>query len=501
MVLTCLQMQNAEKAAFAQGCSAADLMAEAGAGIAMALRQFFPQPGKIVLYLGSGNNAGDALVAASHLHAAGWTIYARLTGRVEHFKELPARHWLDLSGKVTLLDSATSISEMPGKIILIDGLVGLGARVPLQGAWAELVMEMNALRRSRHAFTVALDLPSGLNPGNGIPSEPCVQADLTITIAHAKTPLLADQATPVVGRLAIVPLQKLAVTDSHPTDQVLTTRSLLPLLPRRSFEFHKGLAGRVGIVAGSRGFLGAAVLCASGALRGGAGLVTLYVKAEIYPLVATQVPGPVMVKVVRDYRDVLNDALDGLAIGPGLGFENQEEARALMAASKIPTVIDADALTMLARDGLEILQTHDAPKLLTPHPGEMARLLQATPEWSTLSRREQVIQFTSRYPGVVLLLKGARTVLGAAGQTVSYNTTGHSGMATGGMGDVLTGLCASLAAQGVELYDAAILGAWLGGRAAELALSRGSQSQESLTAEDTLNYLGMAFEDLKDLAF
>lgn len=501
MVLTCLQMQNAEKAAFARGCNAADLMAEAGSGIARAVQQFFPQPGHLVLYLGSGNNAGDALVAASHLHAAGWTLYARLAGKVEHFKELPAGHWRSLSGKIALLESAASISEIPGRMLLMDGLVGLGARVPLQGSLAGLVTEMNTLRRSRHAFTVALDLPSGLDPESGVPAEPCVQADLTITIAYAKAPLLADQATPVVGRLAIAPLLDVRVSDLDNTDRVLTSRMLLPLLPRRSFEFHKGMAGRVGIVAGSRGFLGAAVLCASGALRGGAGLVTLYVKEDIYPLVVTQMPAPVMVKVVRDYRDVLHDPLDALAMGPGLGFEHEAEVRELMAATRIPTVIDADALTMLARDGLEILMPNRTPKLLTPHPGEMARLLERTPEWATFSRREQVLQFTARYPGVVLLLKGARTVLGTAGQPVSCNTTGHPGMATGGMGDVLTGLCAALAARGIELYSAACLGAWLSGRAAELALSCGHQSEESLTAEDTLKHLGMAFDDLKALAF
>ncbi|CAN5910503.1 NAD(P)H-hydrate dehydratase [soil metagenome] len=501
MVLTCLQMQNAEKVAFAQGCCAGDLMAEAGLGIARVLQQFFPHPGHLVLYLGSGNNAGDALVAASHLHAAGWIISARLTGKVEDFKELPARHWRELNGKVTILDSAISIPESLGKIVLMDGIVGIGARGGLQGGAADLVREMNALRRCRHAFTVALDLPSGLDPGKGIPTEPCVEADMTVTIAYAKTALLTDQATPVVGRLAIAPLQKLLATGSDNTDQVLTSRLLLPQLPRRSFEFHKGLAGRVGIVAGSRGFLGAAVLCASGALRGGAGLVTLYVKEAIYPLLVTQVPSSVMVKVVRNYRDVLDDPLDALAIGPGLGFENQEEVRELMAIAKVPAVIDADALTILAQGGLEILQAGQTQKLLTPHPGEMARLLRATPEWSTLSRREQVVHFTDRYPGTVLLLKGARTVIGASRQPVSYNSTGHPGMATGGMGDVLTGLAAALAAQGVKLYHAACLAAWLSGRAAELALTCGHQSQESLTADDILNHLGMAFEDLKALAY
>lgn len=501
MVLTCLQMQNAEKAAFAQGCSAAGLMEEAGWGIARAIQQFFPQPGHLILYLGNGNNAGDALAAAAHLQATGWTIYARLTCEVARFRELPAGYWQGLENKITFLDSAASIPEFTGRIVLMDGLVGIGARVPLQGAFADAAMEMNLLRRNRHAFTVALDLPSGLDPANGQPVEPCVQADLTITIGYAKTPLFNDLATSMVGRLAIAPLRDLTVTEPGHSDQVLTSRLLLPLLPRRSFEFHKGQAGRVGIVAGSRGYLGAAVLCASGALRGGAGLVTLYVKDDIYPLVATRVPSPIMVKVVKDYQEVLKDPLDALAIGPGLGFDYEEEVRQLMAAVQIPTVIDADAITMLARSGLEILHANQAPRLLTPHPGEMARLLQGTPEWFGLSRREQVVNFSARYPHTVLLLKGARTIIGTSLQPVSYNTTGHPGMATGGMGDVLTGLCAALAAQGMELYHAACLGAWLSGRASEQACSHDHHSPESLTADDTLNGLGRAFEDLKSLAY
>lgn len=501
MVLTCLQMQNAEKAAFAQGMSAAGLMEEAGWGIARALGQFFPQPGYLILYLGRGNNAGDALAAACHLHATGWTIYARLTCEAECFRELPARYWQQLKNKITVLDSAASIPEITGRIVLMDGLVGIGARAPLQGALADAAMEMNCLRRNRHAFTVALDLPSGLDPENGLPVEPCVEADLTITIAYAKTPLLNDQATSKVGRLAVAPLRDLAVTSPEDSDQVLTSRLLLPLLPRRSFEFHKGQAGRVGVVAGSRGYLGAAVLCASGALRGGAGLVTLYVKEEIYPLVAAQVPNPIMVKAVEHYQEVLNDPLDALAIGPGLGFEYEDEVLQLMAAVKIPTVIDADAITMLARNGLELLQANQASKLLTPHPGEMARLLQGVPEWARLSRREQVVNFTTKYRSAALLLKGARTLIGASQRPVSYNTTGHPGMATGGMGDVLTGLCAALAAQGMELYHAACLGAWLSGRASELAWSHDHHSQESLTADDTLMGLGRAFEALKSLAY
>jgi NAD(P)H-hydrate epimerase len=264
---------------------------------------------------------------------------------------------------------------------------------------------------------------------------------------------------------------------------------------------HKGQAGRVAVIAGSRGFLGAAVLAASGALRGGAGLVTLGVKEDQYPLMAALVPAEIMVRPVRDYGELLRDPFDAIALGPGLGLEREDEVLALLSRADIPIVVDADALNMLGRRGFDALKKNTAPRLLTPHPGEMSRLAAHFPGWKGLSRAALAREFTAAFPHATLLLKGARTLVAAAGQPLSFNSTGNPGMATGGMGDVLTGVCAALAAQGVKLYDAACLGAWLSGRAAERALSGGASSQESLAAGDVLHHLGGAFRDLKRLVF
>ena len=163
--------------------------------------------------------------------------------------------------------------------------------------------------------------------------------------------------------------------------------------------------------------------------------------------------------------------------------------------------MDADALNLLARRGLGELKRNDAPRLLTPHPGEMARLIEREPGWQNLGRAELAAALAEKYPHVTLLLKGARTVIASKGHPLSFNTTGHPGMATGGMGDVLTGLCAALAGQGVNLPEAACLGVWLSGRAAEIAVCDGVQSQESLTAGDVASHLGAAFADLRVLAF
>lgn len=500
MVVTCQQMREAEEAAFARGVSAAQLMEEAGAGIAYVIRQFFPEPAHAVLYLGKGNNAGDALVAARHLAESGWNIHARLAFSVADFKELPAGHWRSLRDRISTPDTS-DIRHLEGPIVLLDGLVGIGVTGSLRGPLADVAREMNELRRSRHAFTVALDIPSGLDSETGEPGDPCVQADLTVTIAHVKDMLLADSATAAVGRLAVVPLGELEHAAGDSGRRVLTASHLLSALPQRSFEFHKGQAGRVGIIAGSRGFLGAAALTSAGALKGGGGLVTLLVKEDAYPLMVSQTPHEVMVKAVKDYREALDLHFDVLAIGPGLGSEYEEEILEVIRRSSIPAVLDADALNLIARKGFEVLSQNPAPRLLTPHPGEMARLAKNAPAWEELDRAATARAFAHEFPQHTLLLKGSRTVIAAANRPLAYNSTGHPGMASGGMGDTLTGLCAALMGQKVSPYDAACLGAWLSGRAAEITLIGGAASQESCTATDVLSHLGAAFQDLRNLAW
>lgn len=501
MIVTCRQMRDAEDAAFSRGVEAGALMESAGASIAQAILQFQPQPGVAVLYLGKGNNAGDALVVARHLLAAGWAVRARLSGDVSEFKPLPAALWRELGERIPILSGAEDVERLRGRVVLIDGIVGIGAFGPLRDTLAELVREMNTLKRTRHAVVVALDLPSGLSAANGEPFDPCVEADLTVTVAHVKDALLQDAATPYVGRLAIAPVTGLEAATGDPTREALTPEVLLPLLRSRGFDTHKGQAGRVALIAGSKGFLGAAELCARAALHGGAGLVTLYVKEDIYPLIAVRTPAEVMVKTVRDYREVLRDPADVLAVGPGLGLAAEEEVLATIARTEAPAILDADALNMLGRRGFECLEKSRAPRLLTPHPGEMARLAARVPAWQGLTRAGSVAAFTKDYSHATLLLKGARTVIGAASMPLAYNTTGHPGMASGGMGDVLTGLCAALIAGGLHPYAAACLGSWLNGRAAELAISSGRTSEESLSAGTVLAHLGDAFDSLRALCF
>lgn len=501
MVVTPSGMKEIERRAFEEGASPEELMDEAGAGVACAVQQFYPAPGTCLVVFGKGHNGGDALVAARHLAIAGWETCLLPAAPEEQWSELTRKKFGE-AGLCRLFEGAeddwvTGLNRTRcpgcGPLVILDGLLGVGATGQLRGTLADLTQRMNLLRQTAHAQVVAIDLPTGLNGDTGEPAADCVIADLTITIGFAKKGLLADGAANFVGRLVVLPLAKLSAqgTATEPDEILAQPVRLAPLLARRAFESHKGKFGRVAVVAGSRGFTGAALLCSAGCARAGAGLISLYVPEDVYPIVAASALPEVMVHPIRDYSEVLKTKFDVLALGPGLGRARNEEVLDLLLHCEKPAVIDADALNILAAS-MHVLDTKTAPRLLTPHPGEMERL---DPFAKNQTRRKTAERFVARH-GVTLLLKGARTVVAEHGKPLSYNTTGHPGMATGGMGDVLTGVCAALAGQGLELYDAARVGAWLCGRAAELALSTGRESQESLTPTALLAHLGLAFRDL-----
>jgi NAD(P)H-hydrate epimerase len=494
MVLTVAEMRALEERVFADGVSPEALMEEAGAHIAAAVAQFTPRAGLCVVFYGKGHNGGDALVAARHLAASGWKIHLRpLVGEKDCApltrKKLSEVAVWDSGPAVHLPDDARA-----QPLVLLDGLLGIGARGPLAEPVAALTREINRLRASSHARTFAIDVPTGLDADTGVADAACVLADFTLTVGFVKQGMLADRATALVGRLAVLPLSAFAARRGTTplTASIGTAPDLAPLLPRRRSDLHKGECGRVGIVAGSMGYTGAAILCAEAAVQAGAGLVTLYVTPDIHAIVASRVAPEVMVQPVTSYMPVADARHEIVAAGPGLGRARSEEVLWLTKRLLCPMIVDADALNVLAGH-IETLRSCAGERLLTPHPGEMLRL---DPASESRPRHETVRAFTERYP-VTLLLKGARTLVGQLGVLFSYNTTGTPGMATGGMGDVLTGVCAGLAAQKLNLYAAARVGAWLCGRAAELAIHRGVESEESLTPSAVIANLGGAFRELR----
>jgi NAD(P)H-hydrate epimerase len=491
-ILTSAQMRAAEQAAFARGVQVEALMDQAGAGVAQTVTKFFANPGKCIVFAGKGHNAGDALVAAEVLRRHGWKIEVRLAFKVEDCSELTQK-------KLTPLRAANSWHRHPADeqlagsqchTIILDGLLGVGASPPLREPIRTACRSINQLRMKKNTYVFAVDLPTGLDADSGKADRDCVIADFTVTIGFAKTGLIADDALNYVGRLEVVPLHELHAPDKKAKEIIASPPAFRGLLPRREYSAYKNEFGRIGIVAGSKGFIGAALMTSQGALRAGAGLVEVFVPEEIYEIVASAAPMEAMVKPIESYRDLLKQKTDVWAVGPGLGKSRAGELLELIEKAKQPMVVDADGLNRLS-EKISVLRRCKGERLLTPHPGEMKRLFPDHKE----SRAETATKFCSRFP-VALLLKGSRTIVSERDRPLSYNTTGNPGMATGGMGDILTGVCAGLMGQGLALYDAARVGAWLCGRAAEIAIFSGGESEQSLLPRDVLDHLGEAFNEL-----
>jgi len=491
MLITREEMQCLEAQTLARGISAEVLMEAVGVKLARFVTQFFPQPGLVVCYAGKGHNAGDALVAARHLAALGWRVLVRTPFQREEFAAL-TRDKFDALHASVLRGPFHPSAPQDGPLVQLDALVGLGSQGCLREPLAALALEMNTLRREADAGTVAVDFPSGLDPDTGIPGEPCVEADFTATVGFAKIGLVADAAVNHVGRLGVLDSPDFLRPERSVADELLLAPALRRDWPPRAFDTNKGMCGRAVLLAGSRGMLGAAHLCTAGAVRGGAGLVSLGALPDAYDLIAAAVIPEVMVRPLEKLTDIFNFPVDAIGIGPGLG--NGQEARTLniVREAPCPAVVDADALTIVAHGGMQHIDRAKGPRLLTPHPGEMQRLLAG----HKIKDRGKVARaFTDKH-AITLLLKGARTVIAQRGFPLRYNTTGHPGMATGGMGDVLTGVCTALLAQGADTYQAASIGAWVCGRAAEIAMKLGASS-ESLTPTDVLDNLGHAFRSLR----
>jgi NAD(P)H-hydrate epimerase len=485
-------MRASEEAAFANGVQVEALMNNAGAGVAQAVTKFFNKPGRCIIFAGKGHNAGDALFAAQCLAMAGWKIEVRLAFEEADCSELTRKKLEDLRAADSWerRPADERLAESQCHTIILDGLLGVGAKPPLREPIRGACRDINQLRKTKRAYVFAVDLPTGLDTDSGKPDRDCVVADFTVTIGYAKPGLVVDSAASYVGRIELVPLDELRPPGTKPKEIIASPAAFCGLLPRRKYNSYKNQFGRIGVVAGSKGFIGAALMTSQGALRAGAGLVEVFVPEEIYEVVAEAAFMEAMVKPVKSHRDLLNEKPDVWAVGPGLGKSRAAEILELVEKTRQPMVLDADGLNIVS-EKTTVLKHCKGERLLTPHPGEMKRLFPREKD----SRARTATHFCSRFP-VTLLLKGSRTIVAQRGLPLSYNTTGNPGMATGGMGDVLTGVCAGLLGQGLSLYDAARVGAWLCGRAAEIAIFNGNQSEQSLLARDVLNHLGDAFKEL-----
>jgi len=491
--VTVKQMLALEADAISDGWTEEHLLDAAGVSLGRAIGRFFPICGMAVAYLGKGHNAGDALVALRVLRDSfGWQIGIRGAYPMEKVAPLVTRKWEEL-GSVPVLADQPEWPVDRGPLVLIDGLLGTGASGPLREPLAALADEMKRLRNQSGARIVAVDSPSGIDPDTGEIFPGTVTADATFMIGSAKTGLLMGAAANHTGALALVSVPVLASSTESDAEMISPQTQTFGKVPR-PFDFHKGSAGRVAILAGSENYTGAAVLAATGALRGGAGLVTLYVPAAITGIVSSKCPVEVVVRGIGNPRELLGLRFDALVAGCGMGDPGEEWAQGLLElimGSPAPGVIDADALNWIAK--LEKSGILTERHVITPHPGEFKRL---AADLAGLPREEAARKFASRVPAV-LLLKGSRTIVTVADAPLRINSTGSPGMASGGQGDLLAGVIGALLARGEIPLDAASLGAWVCGRAAEVALNEPEISVESLLASDTARFLGAAFSDWK----
>ena len=471
------------------------LMENAGAGTVDFLVRHLGSPAErpVIIFVGPGNNGGDGLVMARRLSQLGARprVYflldpAKLKGDAALNYRIVSRMPMELSvvDDTAKLEAAEQeIMALPGgKPVwaLVDALFGTGLTRELQGHFLAGANLINRLRTRLPAPVCAVDIASGIGSDDGGMLGGCVRADYTATYGLAKPGHFLQQGLECTGRLEVVdisiPRQVTAAATSN--KEVLTQKSMAPLVRPRSIISHKGTHGHLLLLAGSTGKTGAAILSALGALRCGAGLVTLAVPENLNPIFETTLTEAMTVPLAASKNapsiadlDLILELLAGksaLVVGPGLGTaqETCDLVTRLYEQVELPMVIDADGLNILAACPELLNRTPRAARILTPHPGEMARLLQT----DTAHIQQDRIGAASRlaqYSGLYTVLKGAGTIVHDPEGRIAINASGNAGMGAGGMGDVLAGLLGGLLVQGYTPWDACRLGVFLHGRAAD----------------------------------
>lgn len=535
-IVTTQQMQAAEKAADAAGLSYRDMMENAGQAVAQAILAEFDVIGRpVVVLVGPGNNGGDGLVVARHLAQAGAAVTAYIWQRNTEGD----LNWnlLDDTAVVRLFshnDQNFSVlrSRLTDAAVVVDALLGTGVSRPIGGTLAELLRQVAdtvAARRVPAPATlveparpapvkasplavVAVDVPSGLNSDTGQADEFTVPADLTVTLAAAKRGHLLHDGPRLIGRLLV---GDIGIAAHHYPDEAIpelvTGSAVAARLPARSVTAHKGTFGTALLVAGCKNYVGAAMLSATSAARAGTGLVTLAVPQTIYPIVAARLAEATYLPL-RETDGYLAPAAaqqviasmgraTALLVGPGLGNTVSTgkflEALLIDGANKLPPlVLDADALNILAASSgwWELLP---ANSILTPHPGEMARLMDSTVARVQADRLMVAAEMAAQWNQVVVL-KGAHTVIASPQGRVMVLPFANPALAKGGSGDVLAGLITALSAQRLPAFEAAVAGAYLHGLAGELAADE--LGAAGVLAGDLVSLIPAAIEQVSALA-
>jgi len=489
------------------------LMENAGRSVAEFIQARLPDKKRrhVIVVCGKGNNGGDGLVCARYLQASGARVAVHLIGNLPDVKgdaAINLRRW-KRTGKLAVeraLKEDARVEFQAGDII-VDALVGTGVRGPLEGHLAEIVRAVN--QHPPGCVVIAVDIPSGLNADTGDAPGPVVVADHTVTFTAPKPGLVLRAGPEYVGDLVVCeigsPRPLIEETGRGQLRWSEPSEFTQFALPRKA-SGHKGDYGHALVVAGSVGKSGAAVLAGTAALRAGAGLVTVATPEPILPVVAAHTPEIMTESLAATVTGSVSErCLEGnlfgkilqgkraLAVGPGLTThaETQSFVRTVVGAREVPIVLDADGLNAFAGRGGELL----SPKGLlavTPHPGEMARLVGCSIQEVQARRIDIALQAAANWNACVVL-KGHQTVIAAPDGRAWVNSTGNPGMATGGTGDVLTGILAGLTAQyGVDSWPEMLAwGVYLHGLAGDLAYAETGGAP--LMASDLISCLPRAF--------
>jgi hydroxyethylthiazole kinase-like uncharacterized protein yjeF len=502
------------------GIPGLELMERAGTGIfheVMATLERLGLPRRVVLFAGKGNNGGDAFVVARLLHGAGVEALTVLVGaRPDELKGDASANYR----RLTELDADIIEAAQPAGLealrarceaagLVVDGLLGTGLSGEPAGLMADAIGFINSLG----VPVVAVDIPSGISGDTGAANDCYVRADLTVTMALPKFGCFLARAINGLGRLSVVDIgiPDEVVARARSRGELLTPREVAPLLPERDRYSHKGTYGRLFVLAGSRGYTGAAAMTANAAMRAGAGLVFLGIPESLNPILETKCTEAITVPLPETPHGTTSDEAyfeisrrladcDALAIGPGLSTNPHTAAlvRRLLSETALPVVLDADGLNCLAGRA-DVLRACRGPVIITPHPGELARLtgmgqarIVADP-WGTARQ-------TAHTHRVTVVLKGAHTCIAAPGIEQAeagphVNIMGNAGMASGGVGDVLTGMLGALLAQGLAPLPAARLSVLVHAAAGDVAVAGGDPV--SLVATDLIQALPKTFRWLR----
>ena len=513
-IITGIQMQELDRRTIGEArIPAKVLMERAGSGLVACLEQAFgsAQGKRVIILCGKGNNGGDGFVAARLLHRRRAQVRILMMSSASELSRDAAvmyRQFVRTAGKsaVHLYTSKSQVhSVLRESDLIIDALLGTGLSTDVTGRYADAIDSINEAGRP----VVAADLPSGLHADTGAILGRAVRASLTVTFGLPKLGLYQHHGIDLAGSVALVdigiPPAYIEAVSSHTT--LMTAASVRAALPARRPASHKGTFGHAGIIAGSVGKTGAAAMAAKAALRIGTGLVTVAVPSGVNDVLesklleAMTIPMPdtkarTFSRSGLDRLKTFIAARTAVAIGPGLSThpETVELVQALMKDLDRPAVLDADALNALAGRA-SVLTTCKTPPILTPHPGEMARLeTNATPPGINADRIGTAVRF-ARERGTFVVLKGARTVVARPDGSAAICPTGNPGMATAGTGDVLTGMIVGLLAQGLASWEAACAGTYLHGMAGDLASA--DKGQAGLIAGDVIEQIPYALKTVQ----